>query len=143
MSIEKTLTAIADAVKNGTQAVIGLSASINRYCDIIERQPPANSVVVETSSESAPVEADDSKTVEAESEATETAPVESDETDDVTYTYDEHVKPAVLDAVKLHGKDVVLGKMQDMFGCQKAPEIPAERYGEWLDALKDLDVQEA
>lgn len=130
MSIESTLTAIADAIKNGSQAIIGLSASIDRYCDIIERHPPADGVAAEAS-----LEPETSAPKVETAETAETAPVETEE----AYTYEEHVKPATLDAVKALGKDVVLEKMNEMFGVKKAPEIPAERYGDWLRALAQLE----
>lgn len=152
MSIETAITAIADAIKHGSQAIIGLSASIDRYCDIIEQQPngsvttataqtvkepQATDTKAEASVTTEVDEAEDStdaQTADAQPETDTTA--EAPVTESKTYVYDD-VKAVVLDALRA-GKKAQVGDLFNELGIKNAQELEPAQYADFITKMETL-----
>lgn len=147
MSIETAITAIADAIKHSSQAIIGLSASIDRYCDIIEQKPNAivTAATAQTLKEPQATDKADAPVTQADNstdaQTADTPPNTDTATDppvseDKTYVYDD-VKAAVLDALRA-GKKAQVGDLFNELGIKNAQELEPAQYADFIAKMETL-----
>ena len=153
MSIENSITKIAEALGAVAQAGNAIAASIDRYCDMAQAQAVntgsdtemkevISKAVAEFEAEhdehKADAEQSDSQapkveevTAEETSEAAEeTAEAESDKP--VTF---EEAKTVVIDAVATKGKPAVAAIFKQL-GAKNLPELEPSQYGELVALCK-------
>lgn len=151
MSIENSITKLAEAISSIAQSGLALAASIDRYCAIAQDQAVGisgdtdmkniiDSAVAEFEAEheAHKVEAEAKK---AEAEApkpepkAETPKPEPEVMGDALITF-EQAKTVVIDTVKTAGKDAV-AEIFARLGAKKLPDLNPEQYGELVELCEE------
>ncbi|MGP5103639.1 hypothetical protein ACTXJH_06695 [Psychrobacter celer] len=140
MSIENSITKIAEALGALAQSGNAIAESINRYCDMAQTQAVStgddvelneviNKAVAEFGAEHAEHNAK-AETEKAEPVAEEVAEAESDKP--VTF---EEAKTVVIDAVAAKGKPAVAAIFKQL-GAKNLPGLEPSQYGELVALCK-------
>ena len=137
MSIENSITKLAEAISAIAQSGFALAASLDRYCDIAQADHSAAVEDIKVDSEVADVitkgVADFEKEFETHQAQSEAAPVEP-EADSEPVTFDE-ARSIVVSTVAKQGKPAVAAIFKQL-GAAKLTDLEPSQFGELVALCK-------